>query len=159
LAQWLNGRALDPRAAARLLEILARAMQAVHDCGIIHRDLKPANILLVSGGVVSGEWSDAPGITTHHSPLTTHHSPLTPHHSPFTPPHSPSTTPKPKITDFGLAKDQAGQQRLTVSGAAMGTPYYMAPEQARGGNRVSPAADIYSLGSILYEMLTGRPPF
>jgi WD40 repeat protein len=65
----------------------------------------------------------------------------------------------PKITDFGLAKklDEAGQTR---SGAIMGTPSYMAPEQAGGkGKEVGPAADVYALGAILYECLTGRPPF
>jgi hypothetical protein len=65
----------------------------------------------------------------------------------------------PKITDFGLAKklDASGQ---TGSGAILGTPSYMAPEQAGGKNReVGPAADVYALGAILYECLTGRPPF
>jgi hypothetical protein len=65
----------------------------------------------------------------------------------------------PKITDFGLAKrlDEVG---MTASGAVMGTPCYMAPEQARGERQaVGPAADIYALGAILYECLTGRPPF
>src|SRR5262249_52790755 len=103
-------------------------------------DLKPGNVLLVSGKVVSGEWSSQ---TTHHSPLTTH--------------HPPGTTPK--ITDFGLAKrlDGPGQ---SVTGEVMGTPAYLAPEQAEGKvKEVGPAADIYSLGTILYECLTGRPPF
>jgi tRNA A-37 threonylcarbamoyl transferase component Bud32 len=65
----------------------------------------------------------------------------------------------PKITDFGLAKklDAAGQ---TQSGAVLGTPSYMAPEQASGkSSQVGPAADVYALGAILYECLTGRPPF
>jgi WD40 repeat protein/tRNA A-37 threonylcarbamoyl transferase component Bud32 len=65
----------------------------------------------------------------------------------------------PKITDFGLARklDEAGQ---TNTGAVMGTPSYMAPEQAAGrGKEVGPAADIYALGAVLYECLTGRPPF
>lgn len=66
----------------------------------------------------------------------------------------------PKITDFGLARWFDGEAELTLSGARIGTPSYMAPEQAAGkSNAVGPAADIYSLGAILYEMLTGRPPF
>jgi hypothetical protein len=66
---------------------------------------------------------------------------------------------QPKITDFGLAKrlDEAGQ---TQTGAVLGTPSYMAPEQALGRSQeIGPATDIYALGTILYEMLTGRPPF
>jgi WD40 repeat protein len=64
----------------------------------------------------------------------------------------------PKIIDFGLAKQD--RPELTATGAILGTPSYMAPEQAAGDNRVvGPAADIYGLGAVLYELLTGRPPF
>ncbi len=137
LADWLRARRapVPAAAAAALVETLARAVQYAHSHGVVHRDLKPANVLLVSGGVVSGEWPDG-------SPLTTHHSPLT-----------------PKITDFGLAKRFAAAESDTRDGTFVGTPSYMAPEQATKGGVVGPTTDVYALGTILYECLIGRPPF
>src|SRR5205823_4951448 len=64
----------------------------------------------------------------------------------------------PRVTDFGLARRTEGGSGLTQTGAVMGTPSYMAPEQARGQKNVGPTVDVYSLGAILYECLTGRPP-
>src|SRR5260370_31320602 len=111
-------------------------MHAAHQKGIIHGALKPASVRLLDEGREAG------GEAAAGSPLAPHLSSLI-----------------PKITDFGLAKklDAVGR---TVSGAILGTPSYMAPEQAGGQTRVlGPAAGIYALGAILDELLTGRPPF
>jgi serine/threonine-protein kinase len=66
---------------------------------------------------------------------------------------------RPYLTDFGLAKALEGDNHLTSTGAILGTPSYLAPEQAAGSKDVGPRSDVYSLGAILYECLTGRPPF
>jgi serine/threonine-protein kinase len=120
LAQQISEFKSSPRATARLIATLARALDYAHGKGFIHCDLKPSNILIDREG-------------------------------------------QPQITDFGLARravEDPAESGLTASGAILGTPSYMAPEQAAGQRQaIGPATDVYGLGAILYEVLTGRPPF
>ena len=138
LAQFLDGNPQLPRISAQFVHDLAQAMQYAHKRGIVHRDLKPANILLhldESRILKDGQIAD----TAVFGDLTCY---------------------VPKITDFGLAMHMGLEEGLFRHGAIVGTPSYMAPEQARGtSGEVGPAADVYALGAILYEMLTGQPPF
>jgi tetratricopeptide (TPR) repeat protein/tRNA A-37 threonylcarbamoyl transferase component Bud32 len=137
LDKMLGGTPQSPREAARMIEQLARAIHVAHQAGILHRDLKPANVLLQRKADSRSPSSEA--ATGQAVPI------------------SDCTL---KITDFGLAKNIDDQNCQTQSGAIMGTPSYMAPEQAAGQNKdLGPAADIYALGSMLYDFLTGRPPF
>jgi serine/threonine-protein kinase len=142
LADVLRGSPQPPAEAARLVEALADAIHYAHQQGVIHRDLKPANILLQ---------------TTEHTGHTERRQ-----GTPFSLSVSSVCSVVsccPKITDFGLAKFLAGSD-LTHSGIVMGTPSYMAPEQAAGQpGLLTAAVDVYGLGAILYEALTGRPPF
>src|SRR5262249_24973114 len=127
--------------AGALVATLAEAVQVAHHWGIIHRDLKPGNILRQESGIRNQE-------STQKRPPPAGPCPLSP------------DSWIPKIADFGLARNCDLGPGLTLSGARVGTPSYMAPEQALGKTRsIGPAADIYALGAVLYEMLTGRPPF
>ncbi len=137
LAERINRSPLAPREAAALLIPVCRAIAYAHRSGVLHRDLKPSNILL-------------------------------------------DREDHPYVSDFGLARmvriegsalagasakellapSVEALRSLTRTGAILGTPGYMAPEQAIGDpTQIGPATDIYSLGAVLFAMLTGRPPF
>lgn len=140
LASRLNRAPQPPRAAARFMETLARAVHYAHEQGVVHRDLKPANILLE---IADSRLEIADRRQHPQSAISNLESAI------------------PKIGDFGLAKqlDNTGTASPTISGTLLGTPEYMAPEQARCDDAIGPAVDTYALGVILYEMLTGRRPF
>jgi WD40 repeat protein/serine/threonine protein kinase len=134
--------------AATLTAQLADGVSHAHHRGILHRDLKPANVMVDTG-------NSAANIEIHESISDT----------------AATIGPLPtvKITDFGLARFlNKTDFSLTVTGAILGTPNYLAPEQAAASssapekgdkNGIGPAVDVYGLGTILYEMLTGRAPF
>jgi WD40 repeat protein/serine/threonine protein kinase len=174
--EFVDGTSLDRvlankpqpiEAAARLIETLARAIHYAHLRGVVHRDLKPANVLL---GSAAANWEPPvkPSSSKGHgsapkSPAAgaRNQEPVRRASSNVTLDASPLAAEFAKITDFGLAKSlEPGADGPTNTGDVLGTPSYMAPEQAGGKpSDVGLAVDIYSLGAILYEMLTGRPPF
>jgi tetratricopeptide (TPR) repeat protein len=135
LRQLLKGSPQPTPAVVRFVERLARSVADAHALGIVHRDLKPSNVLLDRIDRTSSLAS---------------------------PQDRQLADFEPRLADFGLVKllDSTGTDGdATRTGAVLGSPHYMAPEQASGGARgAGPAADIYSLGAILYELLTGRPP-
>jgi WD40 repeat protein len=142
LAERMNDLALsrnDARSArhvrggqariARLISTIAGAVHHAHQRGLLHRDLKPGNILLEKP-IRASEGQKGDRLP-----------------------------PYPFVADFGVARSILGEGRLTRTGALVGTPSYMAPEQAAGQRDLTTAADVYSLGAILYELLAGQPPF
>ncbi|MCC6994851.1 MAG: serine/threonine protein kinase [Deltaproteobacteria bacterium] len=128
-ARLKRERVLAPDLVVAIMRQVASAVGAAHDKGIVHRDLKPDNIFLVPD-------RDAP----FHVRI--------------------------KILDFGIAKLHTSEGggavgavgSMTRTGAMLGTPYYMSPEQCRGAGQVDARSDIYAVGCIMYEMLAGRPP-
>ena len=119
---------IELKRAARLLCLIAEAIDHAHDNGVVHRDLKPENVMVTSRNPMP---NDPPGA---HENI--------------------------KILDFGIAKDEDNQKDtgMTKSGEVLGTPYYMSPEQSNG-EPVTRSTDLYSIGVMAFEMLTGRVPF
>ncbi len=171
LAAILKDGPLHPKAAAECLARVCDAIQYAHDRGLIHRDLKPGNILLASESTAYGMDSSRGQSATLSKGSTTQgntesnskksRSISLSSAEPFAARTSLSNFAfLPKVTDFGLAKQMHGNSDLTGTGQVLGTPSYMPPEQADGRvANVGPLSDVYSLGAILYCMLTGRPPF
>ena len=178
LAKKLAGTPLLGKDAAILVEKLARAVAEAHAKGIIHRDLKPANVLLTVNGEPKVTDFGLAKQLDQRSPLapreasvspTAQRSPLAPREEGVKPlaeredyssplgPREASVQPHAEREDYTPREEP---EDLTHTGAVMGTPSYMAPEQASGDTkRVGPPCDVYALGVILYECLTGRPPF
>jgi serine/threonine protein kinase len=138
LAVWLKAQEapVAPRLAARIVLKLAEAIAHAHSRGVLHRDLKPGNVIMEPAPTAASDRRDG---------------------------DNDGLDRIPRVTDFGLARLAGTTQDATAathSGAILGTPSYMAPEQAQGaGAKVGPAADVYGLGAILYALLVGRPPF
>lgn len=132
LGEWLRRQShpVDCALAARLVRDLARTVAYVHSRGILHRDIKPSNVLLEP---------------VEHAPDRV---------------NPPMFDYVPKLADFGLAKLVSSPANRTTTGAIVGTPTYMSPEQAESRHAdVGVATDVYALGVMLYELLTGRPPY
>ncbi len=112
---------------------LADALVAVHAAGVVHRDLKPSNVFLVKQGAMGENTQRALNAATL------------------------MAEERVKVLDFGIARVEWEEMRITNTGAPMGTPGYMAPEQESGGE-VDARSDIYAFGAMIYECLTGETP-
>jgi len=132
-AQLLQARgSLGPAVAVEIGTQACAGLDYAHRQGIIHRDVKPGNLMVIGGPATRGD-----GRATAHEP--------------------PTGEMTVKLTDFGIAR-AAEQSRLTQVGSVVGTAAYLAPEQARG-EEATPASDVYALGVVIYQLLTGRLPW
>jgi len=139
LADWLDRQAfpIPVRQAARLIATVAEAVQHAHDRGVLHRDLKPNNIILQELKLEENDEPPPGSVVLRGEPIL------------------------PRLVDFGLAKlVERGGPSETATHQILGTPKYMAPEQAQARREdIGPPADVYALGVMLYEMISGRAPY
>jgi serine/threonine protein kinase len=140
-----GARNVERRRLLRALVGVCETVAYAHSRGVIHRDLRPSNIMVGPfGEVLVMDWGLAKQVRSEELGVRSGDLPCTPYSSLLTP-HSIADTPQVDPTDFGMAK---------------GSPAFMSPEQARGEwDRLGPASDIFSLGSTLFYVLTGRVPY
>ena len=159
--EWLDGEDLEHRLAPGALGVAASlavvrgaadALAAAHRAGVVHRDVKPSNLFLWGGEL-------EPKRGPRSRPLEPERGPRS---RPLEPERGPRARPleRVKVLDFGIARlDRSAAVTRTRTGLVIGTPGYMAPEQARGSGEVDARADVFALGCVLFACVTGRPPF
>ena len=137
LRQLMSRERVPARKALAIVPQICDALQFAHDQGIVHRDIKPENILLDSQGRVKvADFGLAKIVGNDRSPVL--------------------RTPSPRLTGRGAGR--GGAPMMTAAGKVMGTPQYMSPEQTDAPGEVDHRADIYALGVVFYQMLTGELP-
>ncbi|MCR9296997.1 MAG: serine/threonine protein kinase, partial [bacterium] len=144
LADALRNRKLRPEEAGSLIKVLADAVHVAHQAGIVHRDLKPGNVLLQTVVAPEGKQQTAEQESEEMDSISVDMPILQSY--------------RPKLADFGLSKDLQSASRSHTA-AIIGSPPYMAPEQVENSKTAGRTVDVYALGAILYECLTGQPPF
>ncbi len=145
--QEARGGRFEPDEALKIVRQAAEALAAAHKVGLVHRDIKPNNIMLSFDSAADGRSAqdkDEMGLPTEASQARSAQG-------------SPAKVGRVKIMDFGLMRSSLKPDKITQTGVFFGTPEYASPEQCETSN-VDGRSDIYSLGAVLYEMLTGRVP-